>query len=170
MSEEQKIKKTSFSEKLRVLFDSVRSPSGHLYNVSEATDGINADGYVLSRSYLSALREGARPVPKPEVVEAIAKFFHVPPSYFYDESTYQWMRDDIALLVSLRDSGIRSMSAHAVGLDRESLEVITETIKEFRRMKGLPKSPDEQPAEPRKRRTREELRPQTPEKRASTDR
>ena len=154
MTEERDAPVKCFAERLQLLFSVVRDPSGRLYNVSQVADAINADGYVLSRAYLSALREGTRPIPKPHIVEAISKFFDVPPAYFYDDQVFRWMEEDIRLLVSLRDSGIRSVSFHASGLSRESLKAIVDIVKHFRKMQGLPESPEDEPTPKRRRRMR----------------
>jgi hypothetical protein len=151
----------TFADRLRFLFATVRHPSGREYNVTEVAEAINARGrYPISRGYISALKEGLKPVPSRDCAEAIAEFFGVPASYFYDDETANWVEQEIQLVSALRNSPVRHISLEAFGLSGASLQVLAETIKHLRRLEGLPESSAE-PAPKRRRRWRKRDGPET---------
>jgi transcriptional regulator with XRE-family HTH domain len=133
-----------FAEKLKFLFNAVRHPSGREYGVTEVAEEINRRGLgKISHSYLSLLREGKKANPSKECVEALAAFFQVPASYFYDDEVSRWVEEELRLIASLRGSPVRHIALEAFGLSPPSLRVLAETIKHLRKLEGLPETSEE---------------------------
>ena len=142
----------TFAERLRFLFEVVRDPSGRPYNVTEVAEVIQANGYsAISRGYISAMKEGLKPIPSRDCVEAIARFFGVPADYFYNDDIAAWVEKEIRLVSALRNSPVKNISLQAYGLSEASLEVLVGTINRLRQLEGLPKSHEELPAKRRRR-------------------
>lgn len=142
----------TFAERLQFLFRVVRHKSGRPYNVTEVAEAINAGGrYSISRGYISAMKEGLKPIPSRDCVEAIADFFGVPADYFYNDDTAGWVEKEIALVSALRNSPVKNISLQAFGLSEASLEAVAGTIARLRQLEGLPSSADG-PAPKRRRR------------------
>lgn len=142
----------TFAERLQLLLDAVRHPSGRAYNITEIAEAINArGGFQISRGYLSALKDGKKPTPSSDCIESIADFFGVPPAYFTDDETSRWVEDEIRLVSSLRNSPVRHISLEAFGLSEGSLQVLAETIRHLRRLEGLPETSEERPLRRRRR-------------------
>ena len=72
----------SFAEKLNRLFETVTKPDGSQYTQEEAVRGT---GGVLTRVYLWKLRTGRATNPSLQIIQALAGFFGVDPSYFFED-------------------------------------------------------------------------------------
>ncbi|BFU47387.1 helix-turn-helix domain-containing protein [Krasilnikovia sp. MM14-A1004] len=92
----------------------------------------------VSGAYLSALRNGKRVNPSPELLVALADFFGVAPGYFLDQEHSDRVTTQLAMLESLRDAGVRGIAMRAIGLPSESLEAITTVLDQVRKLQGLP--------------------------------
>ena len=113
-----------FSEKLNRLFEEYRKPDGTRYSQKEVLE--SAPG-VLTRINLWRLRKGKASRPSYPVVKALADFFGVEPSYFFDrdrldvESMEQDERKDLATQIALRSSGLDLEGQKAVLLMIEAI-------------------------------------------------
>lgn len=147
------IESKSFAERLRFLFSAVRHPDGREYNVTEVAEAINESGaYPVSRGYISALKQGLKPAPSRDAAEAIARFFGVPPTYFFDDETCRWVEEEIRLVTAMRHSPLRHISMRAFGLSHTSLDLIADAIERLRELERMPKSDADSPK--RRKRTR----------------
>jgi transcriptional regulator with XRE-family HTH domain len=74
-----------FAERLDRLFRTVHPKGRGPYTPTEVADAINqaADDKVVSGTYLWLLRTGQRDNPTMKHLIAIARFFGVPPTYFF---------------------------------------------------------------------------------------
>lgn len=80
----------TFAEKLSALIDSVRANEGAPHSYRELSAAIDrAGGPAMSPAYLQQLATGKRINPKIHYVEALAKLFGVPVTYFFDEQEPQ---------------------------------------------------------------------------------
>jgi transcriptional regulator with XRE-family HTH domain len=80
----------TFAEKLSALIDSVRADEGAPHSYRELSAAIDrAGGPAMSPAYLQQLATGKRINPKIHYVEALAKLFGVPVTYFFDEQEPQ---------------------------------------------------------------------------------
>jgi transcriptional regulator with XRE-family HTH domain len=95
-------------------------------------------GPPISAAYLSLLRRGKRDNPTKEHIAALADFFGVSVTYFFDEPTAARFDAELDLLVSLRDPLVRRISVAARGLSPESLEAVLTIVEQARRVERLP--------------------------------
>jgi transcriptional regulator with XRE-family HTH domain len=121
------------SEKIDHLFHTVRREDGREYTYDDVERG--TDGRV-SRSYVWKLRHGRNRNPSLDVIEAMAEFFRVPPSYFFGEKldsdpgaqeaaeVASLLQDPAARHVALKARGLSAPAIHAVGTLLDSLHLI----------------------------------------------
>ncbi|WP_018680940.1 helix-turn-helix domain-containing protein [Actinokineospora enzanensis] len=97
----------------------------------------------VSGPYLSMLRTGRRTSPSMDLLAALARFFGVSPSYFFDDEDGERVRAQLEQLAMLRDRGVVGIAQRAVGLPRSNLDLITALLDQARRQRGLPPVTDE---------------------------
>jgi len=128
----------TLAEKLDQLFRTVRQPGRGEYSFEEASASIRErGGPTISASYIWQLRKGARDNPTKKHLEALADFFGVPPSYFFDEEATVQIEKQLDLLAALRDASVRQMALRASGLSEESISTVADTIERLRHLEGL---------------------------------
>ncbi len=128
----------SLADKLNHLFDTVVPAGRGPYNTEEVARAITDTGIPVSGSYIWLLRRGRRDNPTLKHLEGIAKFFGVPPAYFFDDEVAATVHAELELLSALRDSQVQHVALRAAGLSRESLDTISELIERVRTLEGLP--------------------------------
>ncbi len=80
----------TFAEKLSALIDSVRADEGAPHSYRELSAAIDrAGGPAMSPAYLQQLATGKRVNPKIHYVEALARLFGVPVTYFFEDQEAQ---------------------------------------------------------------------------------
>jgi ESX-1-secreted protein regulator len=132
----------SLGDKLDHLFRTVLRDDGREHSNEEVAAAVGRDqGLSISASYIWYLRTGQRDNPTFKHLNALARFFGVPPSYFFDEETRAEVEAELALLSAMRDAGVRDVALRAAGLSAESLEAIREVIVRVRQLEGLPARP-----------------------------
>lgn len=130
----------SLAAKLDHLFRTVKAPGGGEYSyrdVARAVEAMPGDT-TISASYVHQLRSGVKSNPAMKHVGALAKFFGVPPAYFYDDAEARAVAAELALLAAMRDAGVRRIAMRAADLPPEGLETVAEMIELVRRAGGLP--------------------------------
>lgn len=118
------------SEKIDSLFRTVYPAGGKPYSLQEAAEGIEAlTGEKVSHNTLWKLRTGKAENPTKRVLEAIAKFFGVSPTYFFDDESSERIAKQIELLVLLRESGIQGAQLRSYcELSKEGRDMVGEMI------------------------------------------
>jgi transcriptional regulator with XRE-family HTH domain len=136
----------TLAEKLDYLFQVVHPKGRGEYTYREVAQAINdADaGTTISASYLWQLRRGDKDNPTIRHVEALAKFFGVPPSYFLDDAAAGEITAQLELLAAMRDSEVREIALRASDLSDAALKMIKGLIENTRELEGL-KNTDQQP-------------------------
>ena len=76
-----KVKKEEFAAKLNHLFYEKRKADGTQYTQTEVVEGTKG---ILTRVYLWKLRKGRATNPGLHVIQILAEFFGVDPSYFFE--------------------------------------------------------------------------------------
>ncbi|MFL6120060.1 helix-turn-helix domain-containing protein [Actinophytocola sp.] len=138
MTAESEQSQRTLAEKLDHLFRTVRKANQREYSNEEVSTAIARDQNVsLSASYLWYLRTGQRDNPTFKHLNALAKFFGVPPAYFFDDATTEQVEAELALLTAMRDAGVRDVALRASGLSARSLDTITDMISRVRELEGL---------------------------------
>jgi transcriptional regulator with XRE-family HTH domain len=128
----------SLADKLDRLFTIVRPAAKGEYTHDQVAKAIEErGGPTISASYLWQLRKGLRDNPTKKHLEALAGFFGVPPSYFFDEDEAERIDAELDLLAALRDASVRQVALRASGLSAQTLRAITEMIDRARQLDGL---------------------------------
>lgn len=130
--------KRTLADKLNHLFATVVPRGRDAYSNEEVAQAITTAGEPISGSYIWLLRKGRRDNPTIRHLEALAKFFGVPPAYFFDDETTAAVESDLALVVAMKDLGVRDVALRTAGLAPQSLAMITEVIERVRQLEGLP--------------------------------
>jgi transcriptional regulator with XRE-family HTH domain len=128
------------SEALRTLADKVNwlidraHPQGRgPYSNAELAEMITkASGVEVSYTTVWKLRNGKAQNPQKKLIEALAKTFHVPPAFFFDdygEDQAGLLKEQVELLALIRDAGIDHAQLRAIlGLSPETRKAITDLI------------------------------------------
>src|SRR5574340_513780 len=109
---------SDFAAKLNRLFEEKRKPDGTRYTQTEVVEGTKG---VLTRVYLWKLRKGSATNPGLHVVQALANFFGVEPSYFFggnegktEASKEEQKRDKLMDQIALRSVELNNEGKQAV--------------------------------------------------------
>ncbi|PGH49701.1 helix-turn-helix domain-containing protein [Streptomyces sp. Ru87] len=143
----------TFAEKLNHLFATVHPPSRGPYTPAEvaaATAEANDEGRGLSASAIQQLRNGSKKNPTMNTIRALAGFFGVPPTYFFDDEVAARTDAEIGILAAMGDAGVRQVALRARGLSTESLQIINAVIDQARRLDGLPGGAPDDDADPQR--------------------
>lgn len=133
----------TLAEKVDHLFKTVRSDKGEYTHEEVASALRAAGGPTISATYVWQLRKGIRDNPTKHHLEALANFFGVAPSYFFDEDAAAQIEAELELLMAMRDASVRAVATRAVGLSEGSLEAIRTIIEQARQIEGLSEGPVE---------------------------
>jgi transcriptional regulator with XRE-family HTH domain len=109
----------TFAERLNFLFDTVHPPGRGPYSNSEVARGAG-----ITVTYVGYLRKGLRDNPTKAHIEALAGFFGIPPTYFFDGSEGPEVARDLALLSALKHAGAREVALRAAFLDPTALRAL----------------------------------------------
>lgn len=132
----------TLAERIDHLFRTHHSPRGREYTYREvAAAVIGQNGTTFSQAYLWQLRTGAKDNPTMRHLEALARFFAVSPSYFFDEELTEFPETEVRLLAASKRETLRQMAATLLGLSDESLNAVLNLACRLRQLEGLP-SPD----------------------------
>ena len=128
----------TLAEKIDRLFRTVHRRGHEEYSYDDVAVGIRQrGGPTISATYVWHLRKGLRDNPTKRHLEALADFFGVPPSYFFDEAASRRIEQQLELLAAIRDAGVQHLALRAVGLSSDSLAAITQMIEIARKVEGL---------------------------------
>jgi hypothetical protein len=106
---------------------------GHHEAINEA-----AGERVVSGAYLWLLRTWQRDNRTMKHVIVIARFFSVPPTYFFPDDAMQQDAVPAELAAALSDDHVREMALRTAGLSDRSLMAITDMINNARTVEELP--------------------------------
>jgi transcriptional regulator with XRE-family HTH domain len=121
--------KSTLADKVDRLFHVVRRPDREPYSNEEVAKACReATGESFSTTYLWQLRTGRRDNPTKRHLEALARFFGVPPAYFFDDEQSTKIAEELALLGALRDAGVRDLALRAVTLSADGLDTISDMV------------------------------------------
>lgn len=126
-------KPDNFAEKLNRLFEEKKKPDGTPYSQTEVIEGTKG---VLTRVYLWKLRTGRASNPGYHIIKAIADFFGIDPSYFFesDETEAGFIKEaqenDLVDQIALRSSR----------LDKDGKQAVLYMIDSILKSKGMDQS------------------------------
>ena len=144
-------KKTSVSSeqlagKLNYLFGKIHPPNREFTNEEVAAGILERKGMSISANYVGQLRSGRANNPSISVIEALADFFGVRPSFFLDDRSTEETKAEIELRQILRDNGLRSLALSARHLSPAVLASITALVQQLSAQQGdEPRRPPETP-------------------------
>ena len=96
------------------------------------------NGITFSAAYLWQLRTGAKDNPTIRHIEALARFFDVSPSYFFDDELTDLPEAELRLLAATKHGLPRATAASLVGLSDDSLDAVLQLTGRLRELEGLP--------------------------------
>lgn len=132
----------TFADRLNHLFEVVHPASRKPYSNPEVAAAISTQsGVQISAQYLWALRSGQRDNPTLRQIEAIARFFGVPPAYFFSDERASQVDEQLALLAAARDADLREIMQRSTGLSGPDRAAILRIIKGF---SAEPARPDDE--------------------------
>jgi transcriptional regulator with XRE-family HTH domain len=144
MGDEDDAPRSVIAQRLEHLIATAHPAGRGPYLLREIADGINAaaEEKIVSVAYLSQLRLGQRATPSFKILQAIAQWFGVPPSYFSDDVTTDDASQQLELLQALQDASVRSVALSAAGLSEQSLAMVRALIDTARQHEGLSRAGD----------------------------
>ncbi|MDL4813203.1 helix-turn-helix domain-containing protein [Actinomadura opuntiae] len=124
------------ARKVDWLFRRVHPVGRGPYSAQEAAVAIEEmTGEKVSHNTLWKLRTGKHDNPTKRVLEALAAFFGVPPSYFFDDEIFRTVEEQIELLTMLRDTGVRGAHLRSfLQLSPEAQQMVGELIESTARL------------------------------------
>ena|SRR5438270_10429626 len=129
----------TLAEKINRLFEVMHPKSEAPRSNDDVAAAINAAGKTkISASYLWLLRTGKRDNPTRQHLQAIADYFGVDPSYFFDAAAARAIEAELDLLAAMRDAGVKQLALRAAGLSPEALRAITMIVDQARAVERLP--------------------------------
>jgi transcriptional regulator with XRE-family HTH domain len=125
------------AEKLNRLFEAVHPAGRGPYSNEEVAAAIQEQGGpTISGTYIWLLRKGQRDNPTKKHLEALANFFGVPPTYFFDDEIALQLGAELDLLVALRDASVRDIALRVSELSPDSLDAIRGMIEQVRQLEA----------------------------------
>ncbi|OYD61144.1 hypothetical protein BDB13_6089 [Rhodococcus sp. OK302] len=132
--------KNRFQRQLNTLFYARGRPTNAV--VAKA---LAANGHPISTPYISQLRCGKRTFPSGKVVASLAKYFDVPPEYFFaatnDAGNMYSPEADRQVLHQLEADHLRELGSLAVDLSPASLDLLVKISEQLRLSERLPRVP-----------------------------
>lgn len=129
------------SDRLNCLFDAVHPPDRGPYSNAEVAALMKERGLeTVSAQYLWLLRTGQRNNPTKRHLEALASFFGVPVSYWFDDAVAEKTAQELELLALLRDSKIKNVLLRLSDVSADGKEVVLGLVNGVRESEGLPPS------------------------------
>ncbi|MFE0460989.1 XRE family transcriptional regulator [Kitasatospora sp. NPDC058965] len=122
------------AERIERLFQSIRKPNRDPYSNEEVARACReATGESFSAVYLWQLRTGRRDNPTKRHLEALAGFFQVPTTYFFEDESGTRIGEELMLLGAMRDAGVRNVALRAATLSPQGLTTIADLIEAIAR-------------------------------------
>lgn len=126
---------TSFAERLAHLISTVHPPDRKPYSYREIAQGVaELTGVSMSATHVQQLAVGARRDPKRSHIQALARFFGVPVTYFFDDDVAERVDGQIADVVAWRDTGARDLAQRAMRLserDRDTVSALVDQLNSY---------------------------------------
>lgn len=123
----------TLARKINLLLDVIRSPEGETFDYKTIAASTEKQGYALSRTRWSLLKNGKEQVVPPAALRAIAKVFGVDPEYLLQDAGElpEQVEAELELLRQFRLSEVRNFAARALGpVDPEALRAITKILED----------------------------------------
>lgn len=128
----------TLADKLDRCFKTMHPADRGEWTYKEVSAGVAAMGVTCSPSYLWQLRRGHRDNPTLRQLEAIARFFHVPMTYFVGtEEEIDQVDAQMSVVQAMRTPGVRDVALRASALSPAGLRAIANIITELESVPGM---------------------------------
>jgi transcriptional regulator with XRE-family HTH domain len=125
----------SFADRLTHLIATVHPPDRKPYSYREIAQGVaDLTGVSMSATHVQQLAVGARRDPKRSHLQALAQFFGVPVTYFFDDGVAEQIDGQVEDVVAWRDTEARAMAQRAMRLsprDRETVSTLMDQLNSY---------------------------------------
>jgi transcriptional regulator with XRE-family HTH domain len=125
----------SFADRLSRLIATVHPPDRKPYSYREIAQGVEElTGVSMSATHVQQLAVGARRDPKRSHIQALAQFFGVPVTYFFDDEVADQVDQQVSDVVAWRDTEARAMAQRAMQLsprDRETVSALMDQLNSY---------------------------------------
>lgn len=136
----------TFSAKLNRLIELTGKSDLSMQKLAEQITEVT--GVRITRGYMWEMCNDKVPNPRLDIIQALATFFEVQPSYFTDPSKDAINAARMEMLESMRKGDVKSLGLRASGLSAESLTRIARMIDNARELEGLEPAPGTEPEDP----------------------
>lgn len=136
----------TFSAKLNRLIEVLGKSDLSMQKLAEQIT--EATGVRITRGYMWELCNDKVPNPRLDVIQALATFFEVQPSYFTDPSKDAINAARLELLESMSKSEVKSLGLRASGLSAEAILRIAKMVDSAREFEGLDPVPGAESEDP----------------------
>ncbi|MCU1686642.1 MAG: hypothetical protein JWQ81_7381 [Amycolatopsis sp.] len=128
-------KSSSFAARLTHLIATIHPPDRKPYSYREIAHGVaDATGVSMSATHVQQLAVGARLDPKRSHIQALAQFFGIPVTYFFDDAVAEEIDKQVDDVVAWRDTEARAMAQRAMRLsprDRETVSTLMDQLNSY---------------------------------------
>lgn len=132
------VPRRTLAELIDKLFTTIRPSETREYSYEHVAAAIKANGGPsISSVYIWQLRKGVKDNPTKRHLEALADFFSVPPSYFFDDDIAKGVESELKLLAALRKANVRQIALRASALSDEAIEAIASLVENARRLEKV---------------------------------
>jgi transcriptional regulator with XRE-family HTH domain len=125
----------SFAQRLAHLIATVHPPDRKPYSYREIAQGVaDVTGVSMSATHVQQLAVGARRDPKRSHIQALARFFGVPVTYFFDDDVEEQVNDQVDSVVAWRDTQARDLAQRAMRLsprDRDTVSALMNQLDSY---------------------------------------
>lgn len=123
----------TLADKVNWLLDNARPAEREAFTNAEVSALIEkVTGEQVSHTTIWKLRNGQATNPQLRVIEALARTFGVPPSFFfddYDEQQAELLQEQVEMLAMIRDAGITTIQLRAfVDMPPEARQAFVELV------------------------------------------
>lgn len=94
-------------------------------------------GPTVTETYLYMLRTGRRTNPRVELLSALAGYFEVPLSYFFEDDATGPVSSQLRLLAAMRDAGVDQVALRAADLSPAGRDQLAQLIEQLRKSEGI---------------------------------
>ena len=132
------------ARKVDWLFRRIHPAGRGPYSLQEVAVAIEEmTGEKISHNTLWKLRAGKHDNPTKRVLEALAAFFGVPPSYFFDDEIFRTVEEQLEVLVMLRDTEAHGAHLRSfLQLSPEAQQMVGELIESTARLEQRGRTAD----------------------------
>ncbi|GAB3298041.1 helix-turn-helix domain-containing protein [Parasphingorhabdus pacifica] len=103
-------------------------PDRGSYSYREIEAGIKDHPGAMTAAYVQQLANGKQPNPRKHYIEALATFFGVPPSYFFDDEVTRQVDAEISDVIDWRDTGAGEIAQRINTLSPEHRNAVSTMI------------------------------------------